>query len=95
MSQQEYAIGSVRNDIVEFVVNNFTTNLSEESLPLDQSLVESGIVDSFGVVELVTFLENNWSITIGDSDITKEKMGSINKMTNLVLEKLELNQRSE
>jgi hypothetical protein len=41
-----------------------------------------------GVVELVEFLEKRWSIVIDESEITREKMGGVIKMANLVLEKL-------
>lgn len=57
-------------------------------IPLDQSLVELGYMDSFGVIDMVTFLEGNYSITIKDDEITKEKFGSINKMAKLVEEKI-------
>jgi acyl carrier protein len=56
-------------------------------LPLDESLYEMGILDSFGVVELVSFVEQNWTISILDSEITKEKFGSVNKMARLIAEK--------
>ena len=57
-------------------------------IPLDQSLVELGYMDSFGVIDMVTFLEGYYSITIKDDEITKEKFGSINKMAKLVEEKV-------
>jgi len=57
-------------------------------IPLDQSLVELGYMDSFGVIDMVTFLEGYYSITINDDEITKEKFGSINKMAKLVEEKV-------
>ena len=57
-------------------------------IPLDQSLVELGYMDSFGVIDMVTFLEGYYSITIKDDEITKEKFGSINKMAKLVEEKI-------
>ena len=59
-----------------------------QEIPLDQSLVELGYMDSFGVIDMVTFLEGNYSITIKDDEITKEKFGSINKMAKLVEEKI-------
>lgn len=59
-----------------------------EVIPLDQSLVELGYMDSFGIIDMVTFLEGNYSITIKDDEITKEKFGSINKMAKLVEEKI-------
>ena len=59
-----------------------------QEIPLDQSLVELGYMDSFGVIDMVTFLEGNYSITINDDEITKEKFGSINKMAKLVEKKI-------
>lgn len=75
----------VSNAIVDFVLTNFITSFDRNSLPLDQSLVDLGVLDSYGVVELVSFLEDRWSIVIPDKDITREKMGSIDKIVNLVL----------
>ena len=45
-------------------------------------------MDSFGVIDIVTFLEGNYSIKIKDEEITKERFGSINKMAKLVREKI-------
>jgi acyl carrier protein len=58
------------------------------SLPRDRSLIELGILDSYGVIELVEFLEETWSVQILDEDLTKERMGSIAKMAQLVTQKL-------
>ena len=64
--------------------------LAEDSRPLphDESLHELGILDSFAVVELVEHIENRWSIRIYDTDITKERFGSVNKMARVIGEKL-------
>jgi len=79
---------SVRDDIVNFVLTNFPTDHTAATLPLHESLVERGIIDSMGVVELVEFLEKRWSIVIDESEITRERMGGVIKMATLVLEKL-------
>jgi acyl carrier protein len=55
-----------------------------QTIPLDQSLVEAGIFDSFAVVELLTFLESAFEVTIPDEDITREKLGSIRKMAGYI-----------
>jgi acyl carrier protein len=51
-----------------------------EEIPLDKSLLESGILDSYGIVDLFTFIEGEFGLAIPDADITKDKMGSIRKM---------------
>lgn len=74
--------------IVEYVAANHPSNYTVKTMPLDDSLLELGVLDSFGVVELVDFLESNWSITIEDDEITKDRMGSVKKMAALIEEKL-------
>ena len=79
-------------EIVEQLLNYiYSTNpVAEECrpLPLEESLLELGILDSFGVVELVSYIEGHWSIQILDSEITKEEFGGINKMARLIAKKL-------
>jgi acyl carrier protein len=73
--------------IVSYVLENNPSNYDERSLPQDTSLLEIGVLDSYGVIELVEFLETNWSIDIDNEEITKEKMGSIHKMMRLIVDK--------
>ncbi|MBF0582700.1 MAG: hypothetical protein HQL80_00550 [Magnetococcales bacterium] len=82
------SVESIRDEIERFVLENFVSDYHPGTLPLDESLVELGILDSYGVVELVAFIEEKWSITILDAEITREKMGSVNKMSRLVLSKI-------
>ncbi len=70
--------------IVEYV-RNVAILEPTQVIPLDQSLVEAGIFDSFAVVEMLTFLESAYQLTIPETDITREKLGSIRKMAHYVL----------
>jgi acyl carrier protein len=54
------------------------------AIPLDRSLLEAGILDSFGIVELITFVEGEFNLDIPDDEITKENMGTLRKMANYV-----------
>jgi len=74
--------------IIDYLKKGNPTYNELQVIPLDQSLVELGYMDSFGVIDMVTFLEGYYSITINDDEITKEKFGSINKMAKLVEEKV-------
>jgi acyl carrier protein len=78
---------SVADTIAEWTVTNFGIGQPAAALPRDESLVELGFLDSYAVVELVEFLEKNWNISILNEEITREKMGSLNKMATLILQK--------
>jgi acyl carrier protein len=56
----------------------------DEEIPLDESLLEAGILDSYGTVELITFIESQFEISIPDADLTREKLGSVRKMADYV-----------
>lgn len=48
-------------------------------LPLadDASLLESGILDSLSLLQLVVFLEERFGITVGDTDLLPENFASV------------------
>jgi acyl carrier protein len=74
-------------EIVEFIVDNNPVTEDDLPLPRDESLYQKGILDSTGVIELVDFIEQRWSIQIRNDEITLERFGSLNKMARLVQEK--------
>ena len=49
-------------------------------LPLanDTSLLDSGLLDSLGLLRLVVFLEERFGITMGDADLLPENFTSVN-----------------
>ncbi len=65
--------------------NPLIANLKK--VPLNESLVELGYLDSFAIIDLVEFLEKSQKIKILDDEITKEQFGSINKMVEMVYKK--------
>jgi acyl carrier protein len=74
--------------LVQFVLSEYPSRYSADTLPRDQSLLELGVLDSAGVIEMLVFVESTWGIEISDDDITTERAGSLNKMAALVCEYL-------
>lgn len=62
--------------IREFIVTNFYVP-TPESLTDDQSLLDSGIVDSTGVFELIGFIEATYGFKIRDEEMIPENLDSI------------------
>jgi acyl carrier protein len=69
--------------ILDYLRGSVLLNPADE-IPLDKSLLEAGILDSYGIVDLLTFIEGEFGLAIPDEDITKEKMGSIRKMASYI-----------
>ncbi len=77
-----------REVLVDYVVrNSLTLRGGKAAVPLDESLIRVGLFDSFGIIELVAFLEATWNVEITQEDFTVERMGSVNKMARLIAEK--------
>lgn len=70
--------------LVDYVLSQHPSKYTAETLPRDQSLLELGVLDSAGVIEFIVFAETAWEIEISDDDITKERMGSLDRMAALV-----------
>ena len=84
---KEKPLQSIQETIISYVLENHISEYTADTLPLDQSLFELDILDSMGIIELFAFIETTWSITIEDTEITTENLGSINKMITLINEK--------
>tara|TARA_Y100000816_G_C26053092_1_gene552366 strand:+ start:1001 stop:1270 length:270 start_codon:yes stop_codon:yes gene_type:complete len=88
MKKKQDSYINILNSLKDHILENYPSEFDNKSLPTNKSLVELEVLDSYSVVQLVLFIEQNWKIQILDEEITKEKMGSIEKMTNLILEKI-------
>lgn len=70
-----------------YVFENFVMTGVPEDVPLDESLVDLEILDSFGIVELATWVESEFKITIADDEIVRENFGSISRIAGFALRK--------
>jgi len=71
----------------EFVLSAFLFG-DESRIPADdESLLESGILDSTGVLELIEFIEESFGIHVSDSETVPENLGSISALAVFVTEK--------
>ena len=62
--------------IRQFIIENFLFE-EDSSLKEDTSFLESGIIDSTGILELVAFLEETFGIAVEDEELVPENLDSI------------------
>ena len=67
---------SVRHEIRHFIVQNFLFGQDQE-LNEGTSFLESGIIDSTGVLELVAHLEETYDVKVKDDELTPDNLDSI------------------
>ena len=81
-------MNNIATSLREFINENFLFGV-EVSISDDDSLVEQGIVDSTGVLELITHLESTYDISIEDTELVPENLDSINNLTRFITSKCE------
>jgi acyl carrier protein len=54
----------------------------------DESLLEAGIVDSTGMLEMVMFLEQHFALKIEDRELVPENLDSLQRLVRFVGHKL-------
>ena len=67
-----------------FIADNFLFRSADEAPGDDESLLDSGVVDSTGVLEIIAFLENAPGLTVADSDIVPDNLDSIRRIAAYV-----------
>lgn len=67
-------------ELRSFLAENFLLGEEFRGLPGSASLIEAGIIDSTGVLELVGFLEETYGVEIADSELVPENLDSIDNI---------------
>lgn len=73
--------------VKEFIIENFLFG-EEEQLELDTDFFDKGIIDSTGVIELVSFLEESFNISVDDEELIPENLSSLQKIDVFLSKKL-------
>jgi acyl carrier protein len=77
----------IRREIRQFVVENFLMGDASSMLNDGESFLETGTIDSTGVLEVVTFLEANFSFKVEDRELLPENIDSVDNQVKYVLRK--------
>jgi acyl carrier protein len=70
---------SVNNTVRQFITGHFS-HARARPLTDDDPLLESGIVDSLGVLDIVSFIESDLGVIVEDEDLVRENFGSIRRI---------------
>lgn len=76
-----------KDKIREFVINNFLLGVDNQVLNDDASFLEQGIIDSTGILELVSFVEKVFGIKIEDMELMPDNLDSLNKLESFIAKK--------
>jgi len=80
---QSNFVGEVRS----FVISNYLLG-REEGFSNDDSFQEQGIIDSTGILELVSHLERTYEIEVLDEELNPDNLDSVHKIAAYLTRKL-------
>ena len=67
----------VESKVRKFIEDNFLFREDRTALADSESLIDAGLIDSTGILELVAFLETGFGFTMADADIVPANLDSI------------------
>ncbi|EKF18274.1 acyl carrier protein [Nitratireductor pacificus] len=75
---------SVKSEIHAFIVENFLFGDASQ-LPAEEiSLIETDLVDSTGILEMVLFLEERFAISVADAEIVPDNFDTVARLVAFV-----------
>jgi acyl carrier protein len=75
-------IAETQDKLLSFISQHF--RIPRDEIDPQTPLVDKGVIDSFGFVEIAVFLEAEFAITVTDDQINRENFGSVANIANFV-----------
>jgi len=76
----------ISQQVRAFISSNFYVQ-DASALADDASLLEHGIIDSTGVLEVITFIEDTFGVTVDDKEMLPENLDSIQRISSFISRK--------
>jgi acyl carrier protein len=80
-------VPEIEREVHSFIVTNFLFGQSLDLQP-EESLLGRGLIDSTGVLELVDFIEERYTIKVEDEEVIPGNLDSIKNVATYVVRKL-------
>jgi acyl carrier protein len=77
----------VESALKEFIRENFLARKGKTDISNEETLLDTGLVDSAGIFELTSFVERTFGIEVDDTEIVPENFESINSLAAFIRSK--------
>lgn len=77
-------MSDMNEKIKEFIITEVNPELGLSSLADDEPLIESGIVDSLGVLKIMSFLDEAFGVDLSSEEIRLENFRDVRTICELV-----------
>lgn len=73
-------IDAIRN----YVIEEFLPGTDPQEIPADMDLLNSGIIDSLGLLKMIAWIETTFEVSVGDEDLDPENFRSLESMHRFI-----------
>ena len=70
-----------------YIEMRFIVEFDGETVDHDTDLFQAGIMDSFGIVDVVSFIESTFEVSFTDSDLTSPRIACLGGLVELISER--------
>jgi len=74
----------VRTTLRTYIMDNFLMSDDDAALEDGQSLLDTGVIDSTGVLELIQYLEETFGFAVEDEELIPENLDSVDNLVAFV-----------
>jgi acyl carrier protein len=78
---------SIEQTIRNYILENYLFTNDQSTLQNDESFLDKGIIDSTGILEVVSFLESEFGVKVEDREMTPEYLDSVDNLVRFVTAK--------
>ena len=77
----------VAKEIRSFIIDNFLFGDADVLLGENDSFLQKGLIDSTGILEIVSYIEEKFGIVVEDDDLFPENLDSISAIAKFIMRK--------
>lgn len=78
---------STEDKIRGYILDNFLFTDDQSALSNSDSFLEKGLVDSTGILEIITFIEDDFNLTVEDEEMVPENLDSVDNLMAFIAKK--------
>ena len=75
-------------DLAKFILHELAVDHGKDSLEPDENLLTQGIIDSMGILKLVSFIESNFGIKVENEDLVPDNFETLHDINRFVEKKM-------
>jgi acyl carrier protein len=76
----------IQKKLLEFIARTFMVDAHD--INLEKSLIDEGIIDSFGLVEIATFIESEFVLVVEEDEMIRDNFGSVLRIVDFIFKKI-------